>query len=182
MHDITERKKCEALLHQKAITDEMTGVFNRRGFMTLADRQLKQACRNKDDVFLLYADFDNMKWINDNLGHQEGDNALIETAEILKRTFRQVDLIGRVGGDEFVVLITDHEKKDPLEKVMARFEKKVAKANSLKNRKFKILLSIGTVNYDHSEECSIDDLMIKADRLMYDNKRTKKTSGNYTHI
>jgi diguanylate cyclase (GGDEF)-like protein/PAS domain S-box-containing protein len=182
MHDITERKKYEAQLHQRSITDELTGLFNRRGFVTMADRQLQLACRKKDKIFLLYTDFDNLKWINDTHGHQMGDNALIETAEILKRTFRQADLIGRVGGDEFIVLITDHENKNPLEKVMARFEKKIAKANSRKNRKFKILLSSGTVHYDHDEACSIDDLMIKADRLMYAHKREKKTSGQCSHV
>jgi diguanylate cyclase (GGDEF)-like protein len=111
-----------------------------------------------------------------------GDDALIETATILKSTFRQIDLIGRVGGDEFIVLITDHDNKKTEEKVMARLAKKIAKANSRKNRKFKIMLSIGTVHYDHSEACSIDELMIKADSLMYENKREKKTSGQYSHI
>lgn len=182
MHDITERKHYEAQLKQKSITDDLTGLYNRRGFMTLADRQLQVACRKKDKIFLLYADFDNMKWINDTHGHQTGDNALIETADILKRTFRQSDLIGRVGGDEFIVLITDHENKNPLQKVMARFEKKIAQANSQKNRKFKILLSSGTVHYDHRDGCSIDDMMIKADSLMYQKKREKKTSGHYSHI
>jgi diguanylate cyclase (GGDEF)-like protein len=123
-----------------------------------------------------------MKWINDTHGHQVGDDALIETATILKSTFRQIDLIGRVGGDEFIVLITDHDNKKTEEKVMARLAKKIAKANSRKNRKFKIMLSIGTVHYDHSEACSIDELMIKADSLMYENKREKKTSGQYSHI
>ena len=148
----------------------------------MADRQLKLASRNKDDIFLLYADFDNMKWINDTLGHQTGDSALLETAVILKKTFRQADLIGRVGGDEFIVLMTDHANQKTEEKVMARLQKKIARANSRKNRKFKVMLSIGTVHYDHNESCSIDELMIKADRLMYDNKREKKTSGQYSHL
>ena len=182
MHDITERKNYEAQLRLLSITDELTGLLNRRGFMAMADRQLKLAHRNKDDIFLLYVDFDNMKWINDSHGHQVGDRALIETATILKRTFRQVDLIGRVGGDEFIVLMTDYDNKENLKKVMARLAKKIASANSRKNRKFKIMLSIGTVHYDHSEACSIDDLMIKADSLMYENKLEKKTSGQYSHI
>jgi diguanylate cyclase (GGDEF)-like protein/PAS domain S-box-containing protein len=182
MHDITERKKYEAQLQQMSITDELTGLFNRRGFLAIADRQIKLSCRRNDDIFLLYADFDNMKWINDNLGHQIGDNALMETAEILKRTFRQSDLIGRVGGDEFVVLITDHEKKNPLEKIMARFEKKIATANSLSNRGYKIMLSIGIVPYDHDKTCSINDLMCQADSQMYEEKRAKKNTGRYRHV
>ncbi|MDT8334412.1 MAG: PAS domain S-box protein, partial [Desulfurivibrionaceae bacterium] len=84
MHDITERKNYETQLHRISITDELTGLFNRRGFMTLAEQQLKIAHRNKDTILLLYADFDNMKWINDNLGHRMGDSALIETAAILQ--------------------------------------------------------------------------------------------------
>jgi diguanylate cyclase (GGDEF)-like protein/PAS domain S-box-containing protein len=182
MHDITERKKYEAQLQRMSITDELTGLFNRRGFLAIADQQIKLACRKKDDIFLLYADFDNMKWINDTLGHQTGDNALIETADILKRTFRQSDLIGRVGGDEFIVLITDHENKNPLKKIMARFEKKIATANGLQDRNYKIMLSIGIVHYDHDEACSIDDLMSKADSQMYEKKRAKKKSGHYSHV
>ena len=181
MHDITERKKYEAQLHHMSITDELTGLLNRRGFMAIADRQLKLAQRNENDIFLLYVDFDNMKWINDTHGHQMGDSALIETALILKSTFRQIDIIGRVGGDEFIVLMTDHDNKKTEKKVMARLAKKITNANSRKDRKFKVMLSIGTVHYDHSEACSIDDLMIKADSLMYKNKREKKTSGQYSH-
>jgi diguanylate cyclase (GGDEF)-like protein/PAS domain S-box-containing protein len=181
MHDITERKNYEAQLHHMSITDELTGLFNRRGFMTLADKQLKLASRSNDRIFLLYADFDNMKWINDNLGHQTGDDALIETAVILKNTFRQADLIGRVGGDEFIVLMTERDKSKNEQTVVSRLEKETEKANALKNREYKIMLSIGTVNCNGKQNCSIDDLMIKADLLMYDNKNEKKETGNYNH-
>ncbi len=181
MHDITERKNYEAQLHHRSITDELTGLFNRRGFMTLADKQLKLASRSKDNIFLLYADFDNMKWINDTLGHQTGDNALIETAVILKNTFRQADLIGRVGGDEFIVLMTDHDKNKNEQTVIKRLEAEIKKANALKNREYKIMLSIGTVSYKYNRSCSIDEMMIKADQLMYEDKREKKEAGNYNH-
>lgn len=181
MHDITERKNYEAQLHHVSITDELTGLFNRRGFMTLADRQLKVSTRNKDELFLLYADFDNMKWINDNLGHQVGDNALVETAVILKNTFRQADLIGRVGGDEFIVMISNRSKKKNEETVLKRLEKELKKANSLKHRKYMIQLSIGTVKCGQRKVQSIEELMVQADQQMYECKKEKKESGSYNY-
>ena len=86
-----------------AITDELTGIYNRKGFYTLASHLLKLAKRNKQGIFLLYADLDDMKEINDNYGHKEGDLMLIETANLLSRYYRESDIIARFGGDEFVV-------------------------------------------------------------------------------
>jgi len=182
MHDITERKNYETQLHHMSITDELTGLFNRRGFITLADKQLKLAQRSSKDAFLLYADFDNMKWINDTHGHPVGDSALVETAAILNTTFRQADLIGRVGGDEFIVLMNEPKERQGEEVVLERLASEISKANSQPDRKYQILLSIGTVRYDHSEQTSIDELMSRADLLMYENKKRKKTLGldNYS--
>ncbi|MBU0485825.1 MAG: sensor domain-containing diguanylate cyclase [Proteobacteria bacterium] len=182
MHDITERKKGMSQLHQMSVTDDLTGIFNRRGFLTLADKQLKIACRSLGEIFLVYVDFDNMKWINDNLGHKYGDEALIETTEILKKTFREADLIGRVGGDEFVVLLTDKKNTKNENSVIKRLEKNINQANSLKNRQYKVLLSIGIVHYDPEAPCNIEDLMSKADLLMYENKKQKKEAGLDQHL
>lgn len=177
VHDITERKNYEAQLHHMSISDELTGLFNRRGFMTLADKHLKMAQRCGKDVFLLYADFDNMKWINDTHGHPVGDNALVETAVILKNTFRQADLIGRVGGDEFIVLMSEPRERKGEQVVLERLGREIEKANSRPNRKYQVLLSIGTVRYDHLHQTTIDELMSQADLLMYENKKTKKEQG-----
>jgi diguanylate cyclase (GGDEF)-like protein/PAS domain S-box-containing protein len=184
LHDITERKNYEAQLHHISISDELTGLFNRRGFLALADKHLKMAQRNGNDVFLLYADFDNMKWINDYLGHATGDNALVETAVILKNTFRQADLIGRVGGDEFIVLMNETNHGQGEKAVVERLEKEIRKANSRANRQYKVLLSLGTVRYDHKESATIDQLMRRADQLMYESKRRKKELGidNYLPV
>ncbi|MEN8142146.1 MAG: sensor domain-containing diguanylate cyclase [Thermodesulfobacteriota bacterium] len=181
MHDITERKNYEAQLHHMSITDELTGLFNRRGFMTLADQQMKVSSRNKDQLFLLYADFDNMKWINDNLGHQVGDNALVETAVILKNTFRQADLIGRVGGDEFIVMITNRAEKKNEATVIKRLESELKKANALKHREYTIQLSMGTVKCNQKKVYSIEELMVQADQQMYECKKEKKESGSYNY-
>ncbi len=177
MHDITERKNYETQLHHMSITDELTGLFNRRGFITLAGKQLKMAHRCSKDAFLLYADFDNMKWINDTHGHPVGDEALVETAVILTNTFRQADLIGRVGGDEFIVLMNEPKERQGEEVVLERLASEISKANSQPDRKYQILLSIGTVRYDHHEQTSIDELMSQADLLMYANKKQKKELG-----
>jgi len=182
MHDITERKNYETQLHHMSISDELTGLFNRRGFITLADKQLKIAQRSCKDAFLLYADFDNMKWINDTHGHPVGDSALVETAAILTNTFRQADLIGRVGGDEFVVLMNEPKERQGEEVIMERLANEISMANAQPGRMYQILLSIGTVRYDHTEQTSIDELMSRADLLMYENKKQKKALGieNYS--
>ncbi len=182
LQDITERKHYETQLQHLSVTDELTGLFNRRGFMTLGDKQLKSACREQGEIFLLYADFDNMKWVNDNLGHSVGDDALIETAVLLKNTFRQADLIGRVGGDEFIVMVSNRRGKKNETAVIERMEKSLKKANLKKNRKYKILLSYGTVRYSHDTPCTIEELVNQADLLMYSNKKEKKEAGLDSHV
>ncbi len=90
-----------------AISDPLTGLYNRRGFIALAEQQLKLADRTRRGALLFFADLDGMKWINDTLGHEEGDRALVDIASILKETFRLSDIIARIGGDEFAVLVID---------------------------------------------------------------------------
>ncbi len=107
VEDITERKYLEQQLHTMSLTDELTGLYNRRGFFTLAQQQLKVTERTKKDMLLFFVDLDKMKQINDTLGHQEGDKALVEVATILKEVFRESDIIGRMGGDEFAILAID---------------------------------------------------------------------------
>ncbi|MHA2123177.1 MAG: diguanylate cyclase, partial [Promethearchaeota archaeon] len=102
--DISERIKMEEELRSLSLTDQLTGLYNRRGFITLADQYLKVLDRQKQGIFLLYADLDRLKWINDELGHNEGDRAIVQTAKILRDNYRKSDVIARMGGDEFVVL------------------------------------------------------------------------------
>ncbi len=98
LNDITESKQLEDQLSVMSITDELTGLYNRRGFITLAEQQLRISERTKNRILLFFADLDGMKWINDTLGHKEGDNALIEVSMVLKETFRSSDVIARMGG------------------------------------------------------------------------------------
>ena len=103
--EIQERLRAEAEVRQLSMTDELTGVYNRRGFFLLANQQLKIAKRTQMSCCLLFADLDGLKKINDSLGHEIGDRILAEAAYILKQTFRDSDIVARLGGDEFVIFI-----------------------------------------------------------------------------
>jgi diguanylate cyclase (GGDEF)-like protein/PAS domain S-box-containing protein len=171
--DISELKLTEEKLLSLSNTDELTGLFNRRGFFALAVQQLKIAKRMEKGLSVLSADLDDLKKINDRFGHQEGDRALIRTAEIFRESFRDVDIIARIGGDEFVVLLIE-PAHDKLDVYTARLHKKLQLHNLRFERAYTLSMSIGAAHYEPGSPCSIDDLMAKADRLMYEQKRNKK--------
>jgi diguanylate cyclase (GGDEF)-like protein/PAS domain S-box-containing protein len=171
--DITERRKMEQKLETIAFTDELTGLYNRRGFINLADRQLKLARRSKHKMLLFFADLDGMKWINDNLGHEDGDKALINTAKILVQTFRESDIISRVGGDEFAILAIDADE-ERAETLLGRFHKLIDNINSRKGQKYDLSISIGYAVFDPRHPDSLDELMSHADMEMYEDKKNKK--------
>lgn len=171
--DITERKRTEETLRILSIADELTGLYNRRGFFTLAEQQLKIANRMNRKILLLFADLDDLKWINDNLGHNEGDLALIEIAKILKKTFRESDFIARIGGDEFVVLAVETEEANA-EFLTVRLLESIRAYNSKRTRNYNLSISIGISRYDPEYPCSVDELLAKADRLMYKHKKKNR--------
>jgi diguanylate cyclase (GGDEF)-like protein len=175
--NITEQKLLEEKLHAASVTDDLTGIFNRRGFLTMADKRVKMADRAKESLFLLYADLDNMKWINDHLRHKTGDNALRETADLLRNTFRQSDIIGRLGGDEFAVLLADKQGTDSEDAVVERFEENIRTLNRQPDRRYQLSISVGVTRYDSRFPCSIEELMSRADALMYECKKRKKDDG-----
>ncbi len=172
--DFAERGRMEEKLYRMSITDDLTGLLNRRGFYTLCEQQLKLSKRQNKGIYLLYADLDNLKKINDAYGHHEGDVALSGAAAIIKECFRDADIISRIGGDEFVVLPIGSSESD-LEKVIERFLKKVENYNEKVKPAYKLSLSCGTAYYDPSNPCSIDELLKQADESMYENKRNKLT-------
>jgi diguanylate cyclase (GGDEF)-like protein/PAS domain S-box-containing protein len=173
IRNITERKSLEEKLLAISIIDELTGLYNRRGFFTLAQQQLKVTERAKQDMLLLFADLDKMKQINDTLGHQEGDKALVDIASILKEVFRESDIIGRIGGDEFaaVAIDTTDETGDVL---INRLHNTLNDYNRPEGRKYKLSLSTGIAHYDPEKPSSLDELMAQADILMYEEKRNKQ--------
>lgn len=174
LHDISRLKEIEDELQAKAITDELTGLFNRRGFFTLFEQHRRLADRTMRKMSLLYLDLDGLKAINDELGHQTGDQALLDTAEILRKAFRKSDVIARIGGDEFAVLLTEPSEAD-IDKVVLRHINSKLKTHKRRTpRNFELLLSIGITHYDPLHPCSIDELLTRADNLMYMDKQNHK--------
>jgi diguanylate cyclase (GGDEF)-like protein len=156
-----------------SITDQLTGLHNRRGFLSLAAQQLKLAERNKSGMLLFFADLDGLKWINDTLGHEEGDQALIEAATVFKETFRTSDIIARLGGDEYAALAVDITEENS-EIFTARLQSLIDTRNNQENRRYRLSISVGCSCYDPEDPCSVDELMASADKLMYEHKQNKK--------
>ncbi len=168
--DITERVRMEETLRSLALLDNLTDLFNRRGFFTLAEQQLKAAERAKRRMVLLFTDFDGLKQINDTFGHSEGDRALIETADVLRETFRESDIIARIGGDEFVVMAIE-TNGSPAEVLITRLQENLKARNAREDRHYKLSLSVGLARYDPEHPCSIDELLARADKAMYERKQ-----------
>lgn len=177
LRDVTDRKNMEEQLHLLSLTDELTGLYNRRGFLTLAEHLLKMTDRLRRGLFMLYADLDYLKEINDTFGHPEGDKALVEIAHLLKENFRNSDIIARIGGDEFVVIPVGFAGDD-IHLIADRLQKSLEISNSGTNRSWELSMSAGMAYYDPENPCSIDELLIQGDRAMYEEKKRKKTFKN----
>ena len=167
-----ERHRLLGELSDLSLVDELTGLYNQRAFFTLAKEHLKLVSRTKRGIWLLFADFNGLKQINDTLGHNEGNQALIDTASVLKKAFRESDVVARIGGDEFVVLAIGAHK-DSLEVLTTGLQKNLEMHNTAENRQYKLSLSVGASYYDPECPCSIDELIARADKSMYQQKRNK---------
>ena len=173
--DISEQKTLETKLHLLAITDELTGLMNRRGFIMMANKQLQIVDRSGDKLLLLFADVDNLKKVNDSYGHEAGDALLIKAAKVLS-SLRSSDIIARLGGDEFAILVPDSggDSMDGV-KLVDRFNELLAKENSKENGvSFDLSISFGVATYNPSHPCTIEELIDKADKRMYTSKKLKK--------
>lgn len=167
-----ERQHVRTALHTKTLVDELTGLYNRRGFISLARQQIKTAERMARDVVHVFLDVDGMKQINDTFGHREGDLALIETADILRATFRESDVLARMGGDEFAVLALE---TSPLacDVLIDRLRRQVAERNSRGHRPYVLSFSLGSTRHAAGTPCLLDELLARADGLMYEQKRRR---------
>lgn len=171
--DITKLKEMEEELRTLSLTDELTGLYNRRGFFTLCNQQLKMANRFRRGLYLLFADLDGLKTINDTWGHQEGNAALMEAANILKHTFRDSDIICRMGGDEFVVIPVATSEED-ITRVIERLQVSIDSFNKANSGGFTLSMSVGKAYYDPGNPSSPEALLEQADSAMYEEKRRKK--------
>ena len=175
--DITDLKRLERHLQEISITDELTGLQKRRGFETLAAHRLKVAGRQGVIVTLLYADLDNLKQINDAHGHPAGDRAICAIAQILGESCRESDIVARVGGDEFVVLLTGVAALG-VEKVFGRIEDAIARYNLVAPPGQHLALSIGRATCVPGEPCTVATLLARADQAMYEAKMQRKAGCN----
>ena len=146
------------------------------GFVALAEHQFRVSDRLRQKFFLLYADIDGLKNINDTLGHKEGDKILINAADILRETYRNSDIIARMGGDEFVVFPIG-SSGDDIDMNVSRLQKNIEIHNSSTASSYRISMSSGVAYYDPEFPCSVDELLAKADRSMYENKKHKRNGG-----
>ena len=170
IQDITERKRAEAALQSLSLIDELTGLYNRRGFLAVTEQHIATIRRSDKVPVILYADLDGLKEINDSLGHHEGDRALAKAAEILKDSFRTSDIVARIGGDEFVVLAAIGADESA-ELVVQRLQAKFTASNERRNRPYSVSVSVGVAYFGDDQTDSIEELMAQADRAMYQQKR-----------
>ncbi len=168
-----ELKKANEALRSQVLIDELTGLYNRHGFLTFAEQHMKLARRIKTELFLVFLDLDGLKQINDTFGHQEGDRALVKTAQILKETFhRDLDIIARLSGDEFVVLTIDsfHESA---EIISTRLQEQLRNTNAQTDCSYQLSFCIGMTRFNLKSRMTVHDLMAKADVALYKNKRAR---------
>ena len=177
-----ERHRLMASLQSLALTDTLTGLYNRHGFVTIAEEQLKLAQRNRNSMALAFIDLDGMKRINDELGHEFGDQALIATARILKSTFRASDLIARLGGDEFIVLGLGVQAN-----AIGRIHKRLMHNLAVHNKSQSLMtvaFSVGFASYKASrrDQKTIEQLMTEADQAMYAEKHSHHAGRRFREV
>jgi diguanylate cyclase (GGDEF)-like protein len=156
--------------------DELTGLYNRRGFLRHARTQLDAAALAHRPMLLIFVDVDGLKNVNDRLGHAAGDRALVDTAKVLKSTFRERDVVARLGGDEFVVLVTDSSVVRA-EDLLARLGMRVEALNGHPEREFHLGFSTGVAVFDPAAPEPLEELLSEADSRMYLDKRRRKDAA-----
>jgi diguanylate cyclase (GGDEF)-like protein/PAS domain S-box-containing protein len=173
--DVTKRKRREQELSSMALSDDLTGLHNRRGFTALAEHQLKRTERSGTTLLLVFADLDDLKEINDTHGHAAGDRALAGFAAVLRKTFRGSDILARIGGDEFAVLTTETPEADD-RTLTARLQVNLDAHNAAGNRPYLVSASVGVIRHDPKKPRGINELLNEADQIMYANKRNRRNN------
>ncbi len=163
-------------LRKMSITDELTGLPNRRGFFVLAEQQLRSAQRSGGHLVLLFADLDGFKKINDTLGHQAGDEALCSMASLFRQSYRDADIIARMGGDEFAILLVNPTERG-VQAAQNRLQRNLDQFNARENGAYQLKVSIGMAELEPEVQTSIDVLMRLADERMYAEKERSRNNG-----
>jgi diguanylate cyclase (GGDEF)-like protein len=161
----------EKHIHDLSLRDELTGLYNRRGFFVLADQALGLAQRSGEPFSVLFIDIDNLKEINDAHGHEAGSALLQEMASLLRTTFRETDILGRLGGDEFVV--AGRASSSEISRAAQRLEAATMRRDD--DRIYPLHFSSGHVTTDNARVQTLEDMLQRADQIMYETKRLKKS-------
>ena len=162
-------------LENLSLVDDLTGLYNRRGFMALAEHRVKLAYRNGAVFSVAFVDLDGLKQINDAFGHQVGNQALVDAANVLKHCFRESDILARLGGDEFALFIAEADHKE----IAHRIQQKLHISNSEPMRQCQLSFSMGIVLGNAEKNLDITALLESADSLMYQQKRNKQLNRNF---
>jgi len=165
-HMLVERE-----LRHLALSDDLTCLYNRRGFYAAATQQLKIARRNQKSAALFFCDVNELKTINDTYGHREGDLALVRTADALEEVFRESDVLARLGGDEFAILAADLPREHE-QTILRRLHESVRAAGKDELR-CPLSVSVGAAWFDPQNPIDLGELMDQADRAMYEQKRKR---------
>ena len=170
-----ERHRLRSTLLSLSLIDELTGLYNRRGFIDLGEQNLKLARRAARGVALFYLDLDRFKTINDTLGHHVGDRVLLKVSDILIAAFRSSDIVARMGGDEFAVLAVE-ATEEGAELLLSRLRKRIDEFNMARREPYQLSLSIGMLRHDGEGRIRLDELLAQADAAMYEEKRSRRKS------
>jgi diguanylate cyclase (GGDEF)-like protein len=165
-----ELLEAQRALEQLSTLDELTGLHNRRGFYQLARNILREG----EQFIVVYVDVDGLKNVNDRFGHAAGDELIAAVASALRKSFRQTDIVARIGGDEFCVLVTN--PTDNPEKLREIFQRRLQEANDAPDAKFQLSASIGIMAATAEDLNSLDHVIARADDLMYRDKLAKKAA------
>jgi diguanylate cyclase (GGDEF)-like protein len=168
--------RMEREIHDLSLRDELTGLYNLRGFRLLAEQTLRLARRSQLPFSVLFIDVDNLKQINDKLGHDVGSALLIETGELLRTIFRQTDVVGRIGGDEFAV--AGQFSQTGISIAARRLEAESGSAATRAAQRLPHGFSFGIVTTENPGKETLEDLLAKADAAMYEHKRQRKLRTN----
>ncbi len=167
-----ERNRLHTALLDLALVDDLTGLYNRRGFLTLATRDLRLARRSNETLLVAFADLDDLKGVNDTAGHAVGDRALRDTSALLRQTFRDSDLVARIGGDEYAVLVR-HAGPESAGVLAERLKRQLREFNRRAGRPYQLSISLGFATHKASTLGSVAGLLDRADRALYRDKRRK---------
>ncbi|MCA9640788.1 MAG: diguanylate cyclase [Myxococcales bacterium] len=167
------RLRREQEMREQSLVDPLTTMYNRRGFMLLGQQQLKLAARQKGSLVVFFMDLNGLKTINDQHGHDVGDQAICDAAVVLKACFRSTDIVARLAGDEYCVLSVDLEQSD-IPNVLSRLSAQLEGFNQHETRRYELAMSVRYAVFDSDEDSTIHDLLRTADQDMYRNKQAHK--------